>query len=860
MRLGLYPKKSYKGHPPRKRKEQALETLKASKVEQAMARSDKNRLRKLTCEMAAAVARNNEVTEWKGSGRSEGRCDKLAKKAEEKAKTAKAKADEVRAATATRVWNARKKAGTVVDKAVGKVEKSAGKRATAWYRRWRARWGKPYLTPAGLADLRGAADAAGAVGAEEGGDLRAAFDAQASTLLSVAAAEAKVRELQDVADELAAEASVQRQEQKYYAKLRASADNYKAFKLPVVFDNGLVDQRAPGAEPRGFEFGPMPYTDWNARYLWICTELEEALGRPVPADYRGMEPPIASHDPAAAMAPMLRNFATPPDVPPAPAPGFGGAPPPVTMTMSPVAGGGKLGGTAIGVPYGFAPLAGAGAYAIAAPGYFKPPAQGIGGAKPRGIPTSPGVSFLSSDRYRQHNDTRYRYRRHLLWSSPAYYGHHHHHHRHHHQYHHHHHDGAAYNEGDHHYLDDEDDFGEPPEGMEALEEGTLEEVVEADAVDMYGGAGPRDLDDGGARGGGAGPGALRASDASDLLRRREDPALKWTGAAAVAAAAVAAVVERRWGEVCADAEEDILGPVPRPVPLLLSRLADATSVAAEPPATAATMTATTTTEEEEEEEEDVTLVTQLSADRLPKLEAQIAAWSGPVSAAVYVSGGHNGGMNGDDAAASAAEAELAAMARRAHDAGRLWRVSVVLVRPDRAATAAAAAAAKDVAAEGVAYPEEKGVAATYDAEYPVNALRNVALDAAKTDLVFLLDVDFVPSSGAREAVLAAGASTACARGDALVVPAFELADGAAVGGAADVAAAGTAGFRAATRERVVEPFHVGHYPAGHRATDSARWVDAATPYEVSYGKDTNLTSWRASLGCLEPTSVSADTE
>lgn len=36
----------------------------------------------------------------------------------------------------------------------------------------------------------------------------------------------------------------------------------------------------------------------------------------------------------------------------------------------------------------------------------------------------------------------------------------------------------------------------------------------------------------------------------------------------------------------------------------------------------------------------------------------------------------------------------------------------------------------------------------HDGLYPINALRNVALDAARTDRVLLLDVDFALSKGA----------------------------------------------------------------------------------------------------------------
>lgn len=41
---------------------------------------------------------------------------------------------------------------------------------------------------------------------------------------------------------------------------------------------------------------------------------------------------------------------------------------------------------------------------------------------------------------------------------------------------------------------------------------------------------------------------------------------------------------------------------------------------------------------------------------------------------------------------------------------------------------------------------------SYSALYPINALRNLALQQASTELVFLLDVDFVPSNSLGDAV------------------------------------------------------------------------------------------------------------
>lgn len=104
--------------------------------------------------------------------------------------------------------------------------------------------------------------------------------------------------------------------------------------------------------------------------------------------------------------------------------------------------------------------------------------------------------------------------------------------------------------------------------------------------------------------------------------------------------------------------------------------------------------------------------------------------------------------------------------QNARDAGRPWRgVNVVnvgiivvivviadIVRPaaipwvggnKNAAAAVVAAADDDDDDDATEKNVFEAFSAKYDAEYPVNALRNIAWDAATTDLVVLLDVDFV---------------------------------------------------------------------------------------------------------------------
>ena len=93
--------------------------------------------------------------------------------------------------------------------------------------------------------------------------------------------------------------------------------------------------------------------------------------------------------------------------------------------------------------------------------------------------------------------------------------------------------------------------------------------------------------------------------------------------------------------------------------------------------------------------EEVSWVTQLTVDRLPSLEKMLARWDGPVSAALY----------SRDVALDVKEIE------RFRD-----RVDFHIVG----------------ASQGL---------------YPVNTLRNVALNNARAGHVILADVDFIPSVG-----------------------------------------------------------------------------------------------------------------
>eukprot|EP00965_Chrysotila_dentata_P047682 1581728-Pleurochrysis_carterae.AAC.3 len=111
--------------------------------------------------------------------------------------------------------------------------------------------------------------------------------------------------------------------------------------------------------------------------------------------------------------------------------------------------------------------------------------------------------------------------------------------------------------------------------------------------------------------------------------------------------------------------------------------------------------------------------------------------------------------------------------------------------------------------------------------YPINALRALALSGTRTDLVFLVDVDFVPSSlllrdlRADTALLSLLELTRTAA----VIPAFEV-------DASSPLPTSQSALAVLCAEGSASPFHVRHFPAGHAPTDFARWFLASEPYEV----------------------------
>ncbi|XP_069411644.1 xylosyl- and glucuronyltransferase LARGE2 isoform X2 [Ovis canadensis] len=185
---------------------------------------------------------------------------------------------------------------------------------------------------------------------------------------------------------------------------------------------------------------------------------------------------------------------------------------------------------------------------------------------------------------------------------------------------------------------------------------------------------------------------------------------------------------------------------------------------------------------------DVTLVAQLSMERLQMLEALCRHWPGPMSLALYLT-----------------DAE-------AQQFLRFVETSAVL------------SARQDVAYH-VVYRE--------GSLYPINQLRNVALAQALTPYVFLSDIDFLPAYSLYSYLRASIEQLELGgkRKAALVVPAFE-----------------TLHYRFSFPSSKAElltlldagslyTFRYHEWPQGHAPTDYARWREAQAPYRVQWAAD-----------------------
>lgn len=187
----------------------------------------------------------------------------------------------------------------------------------------------------------------------------------------------------------------------------------------------------------------------------------------------------------------------------------------------------------------------------------------------------------------------------------------------------------------------------------------------------------------------------------------------------------------------------------------------------------------------EQVDSDVTLVAHSSMDRLQLVEALLKHWEGPVSLSLYLS----------DTEAQ----QFLRFSSRSHVFEKRKNVGVHLVYKD-------------------------------GDFYPVNYLRNVALQQAKTKFVFLTDIDFLPLPGLYEK-LKRKAVTYNMKQKAIVIPAFEtfqykLDFPNSKSKLLELLDSG-----------IISTFRYSVWPEGHRATNFHRWRSATKDYKIKWEKD-----------------------
>mmetsp|Transcript_20514 Transcript_20514/g.59509 ORF Transcript_20514/g.59509 Transcript_20514/m.59509 type:complete len:659 (-) Transcript_20514:44-2020(-) len=189
---------------------------------------------------------------------------------------------------------------------------------------------------------------------------------------------------------------------------------------------------------------------------------------------------------------------------------------------------------------------------------------------------------------------------------------------------------------------------------------------------------------------------------------------------------------------------------------------------------------------------DVSLVTQMTFDKRERLVKLASAWGGVMSVAVFLS--------------LPQVEDLVRFVRNNHFILRYCSFHLVIYE-------------------------------SMNALYPINIIRNVASDAAETDYIFTVDIDFMPSLASHDTIQSYltdpfwGGQVRGARA-AMVVPAFEY----TVSNRPEAELFGSLPLTKTelVRSNDVKPFHLDLFFAGQKPTDYERWYKAEQPYEVQF--------------------------
>jgi glycosyltransferase-like protein LARGE len=216
----------------------------------------------------------------------------------------------------------------------------------------------------------------------------------------------------------------------------------------------------------------------------------------------------------------------------------------------------------------------------------------------------------------------------------------------------------------------------------------------------------------------------------------------------------------------------------------------------------------------------VTVVTQLSLERASMLEQQCSLWPHPVAAVVYIPL-----LRGRIFSAEEGPWNMAPLEQGIEEMKALHQRLSAL--PEGCVLDL------EVVAEECCNQDIASM-------YPTNAVRNRALQLASTEVVLLLDADFVVDLSLAKTLEDKGKYKEMvdllSNHRALVLPAFEAWDQGDWGMkvALEAVHQGKAYIAAKFMYNVVIGFHMSHYPQGHEKTNFWRWMNTTEPYEVQY--------------------------
>lgn len=221
------------------------------------------------------------------------------------------------------------------------------------------------------------------------------------------------------------------------------------------------------------------------------------------------------------------------------------------------------------------------------------------------------------------------------------------------------------------------------------------------------------------------------------------------------------------------------------------------------------------------ERESITLLTQLSIDRLSMLENQCQAWDDPLVAIVYMPLTKGGKVYKSESTLGDITRGISSFFSLMEEIGSC-KLHIELL--------------------GQYIQDERAN------PYPINALRNRAMQLAQTDLIFVLDVDFVASPrlglegiGYKDREIYDQLVGIATQKKAIVVPAFELTNRQiepilGENYAKDLAITGKSAIVTGYKAGSVDYFNAHDAPWGHGPTNITRWVRLSDPvmYKVKY--------------------------